>query len=143
MAKQVISPPALEPLEPGESLGKRIEKAIEQASGNGDKGTPYYLSLETAMAVMEKALHDTVLESTTNLDDNEIEKLSNAMVIYYYTRNKAILVKAVTFMKMKRSLTDKPKNVLSGLFELPGRTGDTHLDVSENKFLDRFRKRWK
>ena len=123
---QIESPP---PSDISESGLNAIENRVTRSLSAGSNGSPvnqqpYYLSLEKTLAVMEKALHDDVLESTTNLDDNEIEKLSNAMILYYYTRNKALLVKMMSFMKMKRSYTQQPKNVLESLFELPKRFVD-------------------
>jgi len=84
------------------------------------------LDLETAKAVMEKALQDSVLESTTNLTRNEVKILSNAMLLYYYTRNPAIIVKVVAIMKMNRSLTERMINVLESLFMLPRIASDEH-----------------
>lgn len=112
---------------------KELEKAkldadiakILEAARPKDLAANIY-DLETAKAVMEKALQDSVLESTTNLTRNEVKILSNAMILYYYTRNPAIIVKVVSIMKMNRSLTEHIVNVLESLFMLPRIAEEEH-----------------
>lgn len=95
------------------NIDKILEKAQKPAL------TQNIMDLETAKAVMEKALQDAVMESTTNLTRQEVRKILILMMAYSYSRNPRLKILIVGIFKMNRSLTYQPVNILESLFGLP------------------------
>jgi hypothetical protein len=128
---------ALGDVEKAEELELRKEKQLEkvrldadiarilEASKPKDTAANIY-DLETTKAVMEKVFQDAVLESTSNLTRHERDELVQGYLYYYYTRNPALLVYMISFLKMSRSLTDKIINMLESLFNLPRIAEEEH-----------------
>ncbi len=98
-------------------LDTDIAKILEAAKPPGTDRN--YLELETAKAVMEKVTQDKTLPSTTNVNRTERWELIKLRVAYHYSGNPVLLIIADSHMKLNRSLTNEPTNVLSGLFMLP------------------------
>lgn len=106
-----------------------IEMALKEAE-NAAKQTET-LDMEVSKAVIEKALAESHMESTTNLNRREIRRQIHMMVLYTITRNPRLKIYIIGTFKMNKSLTNEPTNLLESLFSLGKNARNNEQSVSE------------
>jgi len=83
-------------------------------AGGNDKTN--MTDIDTVKIIINEVLIDDNLESLTNLDNDEIETIVNAITLNEMFQNPLIQTKIVAFLKLKRSYTKDPRNLLEYLF---------------------------
>ncbi len=79
--------------------------------------TKDYTSYETQKLILLESLDEKNLMDMTNLNDDEIEDLENAIMLNMIAKNPLIHKVCIDHMRMKRSLTDDSRNLLQHLFD--------------------------
>jgi len=80
--------------------------------------------LETAKVVIGMIMNPIHLNSTSNLSLDEIDDLSDAYYLNTVFNNPLIAKKIITYIELKRSQTDNPKNLLTILSDIVGKGMD-------------------
>lgn len=108
------------------SLGK--DSGITNNTNDAEK-------LETIKIILASILMEKHLESLTNLNDSQIDDINDAFYLYEYFDNPIILNFIEHRLKLSRSIIqNQPKNLLTILSELAGKTGLEFNGLSgENK----------
>jgi hypothetical protein len=89
--------------------------------------------LETAKVVLGTMMNPHHLNSTTNLREEEIEDIANALMMDEILDCPMIRAFCTPYLELKRSQTDQPKNMLSIMSEIVGHA----IPQQENTGLSR------
>ena len=97
-----------------------IKEVIENIFGNDDGIGNDVDKLETAKIILSIILNNKNIGSTSNLESEHIEDISDAEMLNEIFDNELIDTKINSFRIHRRSLTDKPRNLLEILSEIVG-----------------------
>jgi len=97
-----------------------IKEVIENIFGNDDELGNDIDKLETAKIILSIILNNKNIGSTSNLESEHIEDISDAEMLNEIFDNELIDTKINSFRIHRRSLTDKPRNLLEILSEIVG-----------------------
>jgi hypothetical protein len=119
-----------------EVLKQIIDDSFQTEHGLGDTAK----DLETAKIILSILLDKNNIASTTNLSSEHIEDISDAEMLDEIFDNPLLQTKIDSFRTHRRSLTDKPNNLLQILSDIVGRS-----TTMENKsgILETMGKRFK
>ena len=113
---------------------------IEDSTLVGDGGGAGSMGdLDTVKIIINEVLIDDNLESLSNLDDAQIETLTNAITLNDLFQNPLISTKIKAFLKLQRSKTSSPRNLLEYLFRFAN--GRENLDSGMGSNLAKYLKR--
>ena len=119
-----------------EILKQIISDSFKNVSSLGDTAK----DLETAKIILSIILDKNNIASTTNLDTEQIEDIANAEMANCVMKNPLIDAYITSFRIHRRSLTDKPNNLLQILSDIVGKG---HLMNENNGLLDTIGNRFK
>lgn len=112
-------------------------------SENGGIDTNSIKELETAKLILAIITDSKNLDSTTNLNEEEIEDLANARYLNLIFNDELIDEFCIRYESLKRSQTKESKNLLNILAEITGKVNDSMVGSSGfSRILgDRFKSR--
>jgi len=94
--------------------------------------------LDTVKIIINEVLIDDNLESLSNLNDDQIETLTNAITMNDLFQNPLITTKINAFLKLQRSKTSDSRNLLEYLFRFAnGRLPEEGIGANLAKYLKR------
>jgi len=117
-------------------LKQIIADSFQNVSSLGDTAK----DLETAKIILSIILDKNNIASTTNLDVEQIEDIANAEMVNVVMKNPLIDAYINSFRVHRRSLTDKPNNLLQILSDIVGKG---HLMDENRGILDTIGNRFK
>lgn len=118
-----------------------LNGAFGDSDNNGDLSNSIK-ELETAKLILAIITDGKNLDSTTNLNEEEIEDLANARYLNLIFDDELVDEFIIRYESLKRSQTKESKNLLNILADITGKVNDSTFNNGFSRILgDRFKSR--